>query len=771
MDRGSVSQRGESRMRPPRPPQAQDQDNRMRPPRPSRPLQAQEHEAEISVATQTEASNISKKPLMKFMKKITQNKRKNSGGCEEWQCTLCDHVFKGSYTRVWHHLLGISGLGVRACTCSLEQRMDMTKLHMKANGNTECDIDGSTSSSSKRGRHGDASQSRYDSSINEETNIQTESIQRHSNQGGSNSKRSESILKMYNVVHRDEADDAIADFFMANGISFNATRSPYYKEMVKKIQAAGIGYVPPGYNKMRTSLLDRGVTRMQVLMEDLKQSWVHSGCSIVMDGWTNIQQRPLLNVIVTSPEGPYFLRAIDCSGKLKDATFMFEMLKDAIDEVGPSNVVHVITDAAPVCKAAGLMIQSRYRHIFWTPCCVHALNNVLKDIGKIQWIAKIISEAREAQMFICNHHASLAIYRMYAKKKNLKPAETRYATYFILLERMVEVFASLQATVVSQEWNAWTESKSPQAKQIRDMLLSDDWWADCRYVVSFTAPIVELIRYADSDSPTLGEIYECIDTMVGKIKHIIRQRNPSLEFFHEIHKVIEKRWNKLNTSLHMAAYALNPKWYMERPNRVLPIDDEEVKQGFLDAISKMYTVDEASVIREQFIDFGTLSPPTFTQHAKRDINPYAQKNPLGWWRMYGGQVPELRKLASRLLSQVASSSAAERNWSTYSFIHSVKRNRLTSKRAEKLVYVHSTLRLHSRKVPEYLEGPAARWDVDAEDAAQIDDDEDNPLPNAGLVGIPLDDIVEGDDDDDDAGSVPSEAQAYMDTLEAEDHTL
>jgi hypothetical protein len=36
-------------------------------------------------------------------------------------------------------------------------------------------------------------------------------------------------------------------------------------------------------------------------------------------------------------------------------------------------------------------------------------------------------------------------------------------------------------------------------------------------------------------------------------------------------------------------------------------------------------------------------------------------------------------------------SAAERNWSTYSFIHSIKRNRLSSKRAEKLVAVHSTL--------------------------------------------------------------------------------
>ena len=342
-------------------------------------------------------------------------------------------------------------------------------------------------------------------------------------------------------------------------------------------------------------IIDKGVTRMQGRMADLKQTWTSSGCSIVMDGWTDIQHRPLLNIIVTSPAGPYFLRAIDCSGKLKDATFMFEVLKDAIDEIGPSNVVHIITDAAPVCKAAGLMVQSRYKHIFWTPCCVHALNNVLKDIGKISWISKIILEAREAQMFICNHHASLAIYRMKSRKQFLKPAETRYATYFILLERMVEVYAPLQATVVAEEWNSWSESKSSQAKKIKDMLLNEDWWCECKYIVSFTSPIVELIRYADSNFPNLGEIYECMDCMVGKVRNVIRQRNPSLEFFQEIHKIIEKRWNKLNTSLHMAAYALNPKWYMERPNRVLPIDDEEVKHGFLDAINKMYTPDEANV--------------------------------------------------------------------------------------------------------------------------------------------------------------------------------
>lgn len=136
------------------------------------------------------------------------------------------------------------------------------------------------------------------------------------------------------------------------------------------------------------------------------------------------------------------------------------------------------------------------------------------------------------------------------------------------------------------------------------------------------------------------------------------------------------------------------------------------------------------MIREQFIDFGTLSPHAFTQDAKRDIKHHAQKKPLGWRRMYGDQFPKLQKLASHLLSQVASSSTVERNWSTYSFIHSVKRNRLTSKRAKKLVYVHSSLQLCSRKLPEYLGGLVARWDVNVEDAAQIDNDHDNPLPNA-----------------------------------------
>lgn len=74
----------------------------------------------------------------------------------------------------------------------------------------------------------------------------------------------------------------------------------------------------------------------------------------------------------------------------------------------------------------------------------------------------------------------------------------------------------------------------------------------------------------------------------------------------------------------------------------------------------------------------------------------------------------LQSLATCILSQVASSSLVEQNWSTYSFIHSVKRNKLGLQKAEDLVYVHLNLCLVSRRGEEYTSGPHKHWDVGVE---------------------------------------------------------
>ncbi|GKC04516.1 hAT dimerization domain, ribonuclease H-like domain protein [Tanacetum coccineum] len=110
-------------------------------------------------------------------------------------------------------------------------------------------------------------------------------------------------------------------------------------------------------------------------------------------------------------------------------------------------------------------------------------------------------------------------------------------------------------------------------------------------------------------------------------------------------------------------------------------------------------------------------------HVKKGLysRPEAQidtvtMDPIDWWSTYDSETPELAEIAKKVLSQPVSSSSAERNWSTYSFIHNVKRNRLNTKRADKLFFVHSNIRLISRFSQSYKEGPSKKWDMNPESA-------------------------------------------------------
>ncbi|KAL8528684.1 hypothetical protein ACS0TY_006219 [Phlomoides rotata] len=118
------------------------------------------------------------------------------------------------------------------------------------------------------------------------------------------------------------------------------------------------------------------------------------------------------------------------------------------------------------------------------------------------------------------------------------------------------------------------------------------------------------------------------------------------------------------------------------------------------------------------------------------VNPYSiSKKKIGFaypnfGYAYPGldtRAPHLRSIDVRLLGQVSSSSCCERNWSTYAFIHSTKRNQITLERAEDLIYVHNNLRLLSRKAQPYMKGESKMWDVAGDAFDSMDD--------VGILGI------------------------------------
>jgi hypothetical protein len=102
--------------------------------------------------------------------------------------------------------------------------------------------------------------------------------------------------------------------------------------------------------------------------------------SIVSDGWSDAQRLPLLNFLAVTEDGSMFLKEINTERISKTKDYISDKILAIIDEVRAQNVVQMITDNALNYRAAGIIIEQKHPHIFWTPCVVHTLDLGLKNI-------------------------------------------------------------------------------------------------------------------------------------------------------------------------------------------------------------------------------------------------------------------------------------------------------------------------------------------------------------------------------------------------------
>ena len=135
-----------------------------------------------------------------------------------------------------------------------------------------------------------------------------------------------------------------------------------------------VGYIPPGYNKLKTTLLQKERTHIEKLLKLIKDTWKEKSLSIVSDGWTDVQKRLLINFMATSEKQPLFIESIDGTKEYKDKHFISDLFLKVIGEVGHQHVVQIITDNASIMKAVGSIVEAEYPHVFWSPCVVHIMN-------------------------------------------------------------------------------------------------------------------------------------------------------------------------------------------------------------------------------------------------------------------------------------------------------------------------------------------------------------------------------------------------------------
>ena len=338
------------------------------------------------------------------------------------------------------------------------------------------------------------------------------------------------------IADSEIADSEIARMFYTRGLSFHFARNPYYARAFKSASQFP-GYVPPGYNALRTSLLQKEKSNIENLLEPIKKNWNEKGVSICSDGWSDAQRRPLINIMAVSESGPMFFKAINCEGETRDKYFIDDLLINTIQDIGPQKVVQVITDNAAACKATGHIVEEKFRHIFWTPCVVHTLNLSLKNIcapsthpryddimEQCGWISRVSSDASFIKNFIMNHEMRLSMYNNHCKLKLLSVADTCFASTIVMLKRFKTIKRGLKQLVISEEWEMYKEDDVVKAKEVKDKILNEDFWMDVDYILSFTAPMYEMLRLDDTDKPCLHNIYEWWYLMIRKVKEAIYKK-------------------------------------------------------------------------------------------------------------------------------------------------------------------------------------------------------------------------------------------------------
>ncbi|KAK5841926.1 hypothetical protein PVK06_004252 [Gossypium arboreum] len=237
------------------------------------------------------------------------------------------------------------------------------------------------------------------------------------------------------------------------------------------------------------------------------------------------------------------------------------------------------------------------------------------------------------------------------EKQILRPALTRFATHFIQLEEIARQKQGLREMFNSKEFkeSKWGQQKSGLLMKPKKLFWEKIFGKKANDLIKVYEPLVKVLRLVDSDEkPTMAFIYEAVDRAKREIQQDYR-------YFTEYEKIIDNRWNFMHSDLHSTKTLEGTRSVIER---LEPSVDTQVRM-----------VNQLLLFRDKHETFGTPQ----AQRACKQMN-----------------------LAIKVLSQTTSASNCERNWSTFSYIHTKARNRLKYKKLEKLVFTYSNMRLQIR---------------------------------------------------------------------------
>ena len=193
--------------------------------------------------------------LWKYVNRL--EKTRYGGGNWKWICNFCGEQKQGTYTRVKAHLLKQTRKGISVCKkVGHDEIYEMRKMENEVANRILV-----------------SQPKRVPLPTTAISSFLTLTDQSISNALKRKKIDNSPIGKAFDIQTRARLDAEIARIFYTGGLPFNLAKNPYYVSSYSFAANHALGgYVPPGYNKLRTTLLQKEKVNVERLLEPVKST-------------------------------------------------------------------------------------------------------------------------------------------------------------------------------------------------------------------------------------------------------------------------------------------------------------------------------------------------------------------------------------------------------------------------------------------------------------------------------------------------------------------
>ncbi|GBG81465.1 hypothetical protein CBR_g32455 [Chara braunii] len=188
---------------------------------------------------------------------------------------------------------------------------------------------------------------------------------------------------------------------------------------------------------------------------------------------------------------------------------------------------------------------------------------LMRDICKQQWAANIINKANKVVNFFRLHRWPRSQLRtqllQFLELKCtclLRPAQTRFGTHYVMLQRLVVCAKAITRIVNGLAWEnmVWRKDIREKAFFVEENVLDKTFWTEVKKLAALMKGPYNVLREVDKDVHCLSRIYD----MAYQLSVFVRAPPFTEEERDEILSAVANRTDMLLSPIHVVVWLLDP---------------------------------------------------------------------------------------------------------------------------------------------------------------------------------------------------------------------